>query len=35
MPRSWKPKSNLMKLEKVKVNGEWKEVEFTEDEEEE
>jgi len=33
IPKKWKPKSNMIKLEKVKVNGEWVEVEFTEEEE--
>ena len=34
VPKKWKPKSNLIKLEKVKVNGVWENIEYTEDEEE-
>jgi len=32
VPKKWKPKSNMIKLVKVKVNGEWVEVEYEEEE---
>ena len=31
VPKKWKPKSSLIKLEKVKVNGIWEKVEYEND----